>query len=123
MNRGGFTPPKTVQVMSANGAAMLGVDDEMGTVEAGELADLVILEGDLESDLEVIENVVVVFNDGVGYDPGVLNRVGDGSGSISARVKAAPRGRYRPAPPPDRRPGMEERWKEVCRWRGVPARP
>lgn len=68
----GFSPSKTVQIVSANGAAILGVDGELGTVEAGKLADLVVLEGDLESDPGVIENVVVVFKDGVGYDSAKL---------------------------------------------------
>jgi len=46
----------------------MGVDDELGTIEAGKLADLVVLRGDLESDAAIIRNVTVVFKDGVGYD-------------------------------------------------------
>ncbi len=69
---GGFSPPTVVRIMSANGARILGVDDELGTIETGKLADLVVLEGDLESDPEVIENVTIVFKDGVGYDSAKL---------------------------------------------------
>lgn len=68
----GFSTPTVVRIMSANGAAILGEDGELGTIEAGKLADLVVLEGDLEANPEVIRNVTVVFKDGVGYDSAKL---------------------------------------------------
>jgi len=68
----GFSPPTVVRIMSANGAAILGVGDELGTIETGKLADLVVLEGDLEANPEVIKNVTIVFKDGVGYDSAKL---------------------------------------------------
>jgi hypothetical protein len=45
----GFTPVQVVQIMSANGAKVLGIDGEVGTVEAGKVADLVVIEGDIEA--------------------------------------------------------------------------
>lgn len=68
----GFTPAKAVQIMTANGARILGVDKQLGTVERGKLADLVLLKGDLTADPSVIRNTTVVFKDGVGYDPAKL---------------------------------------------------
>ncbi|MYC88038.1 MAG: amidohydrolase family protein [Gemmatimonadales bacterium] len=64
----GFDASTVVRIVSANGARIMGVEDELGTIEAGKLADLVVLEGDLESDSAIIRNVTVVFKDGVGYD-------------------------------------------------------
>ena len=64
----GFTTEEAVRILSANGAQVLDVLDELGTVEAGKLADLVVLEGDLTADPSVIRQVTVVFKDGVGYD-------------------------------------------------------
>ena len=64
----GFSPSETVQVISANGARVLDVHDDLGTVEVGKIADLVVMAGDLTADPSVIRNVVVVFKDGVGYD-------------------------------------------------------
>lgn len=58
--------------MSLNGARVLGVDDELGSVEAGKIADLAVMEGDLVSDPGAIRNVHLVFKDGVGYDSGEL---------------------------------------------------
>jgi imidazolonepropionase-like amidohydrolase len=68
----GFTPQQVVQIMSANGAKVLGVQQKLGTVEKGKLADLVVLKGDLSSDPTVIRNPTVVFKDGIGYDPAKL---------------------------------------------------
>lgn len=68
----GFTPSQAVQIMTANGAKVLGVDGKLGTVERGKLADLVVLKGDLAADPSVIRNPTLVFKDGVGYDPAKL---------------------------------------------------
>jgi len=68
----GFTPPQTIQIMSANGAKILGVYDKLGSIERGKLADLVVLDGDLASDPSVIRKVTTVFKDGVGYDSAKL---------------------------------------------------
>lgn len=66
---GGFTPAEAIQVMSLNGARILGVDRDIGSIEVGKLADLVYLAGDLTADAAVINAPHYVFKDGVGYDP------------------------------------------------------
>ena len=68
----GFTPAQAVQIMTANGAKILGVDRQLGTVERGKLADLVVLKGDLTADPSVIRQPTIVFKDGIGYDPAKL---------------------------------------------------
>jgi len=68
----GFTPAQTIQIMSANGARILGVYDKLGSIERGKLADLVVLDGDLVRDPSVIRKVTTVFKDGVGYDSAKL---------------------------------------------------
>jgi predicted amidohydrolase YtcJ len=68
----GFTPAQSIQIMTANGARILRVDKQLGTVERGKLADLVVLEGDLTADPSVIRNPSLVFKDGIGYDPAKL---------------------------------------------------
>jgi len=67
-----FSPQQVVQIMSANGARILGIDDTTGTIEPGKLAEMVLLEGDLEADATVIKNVRLVFKDGVGYDSAAM---------------------------------------------------
>ena len=76
LSEAGFAPHEVVQVLSANGARVLDVFDDLGTVEAGKIADLVVMSGDLTADPAVIRNVTVVFKDGVGYDsPAMLEDV------------------------------------------------
>ncbi|MFB6240428.1 MAG: amidohydrolase family protein, partial [Gemmatimonadota bacterium] len=68
----GFEPVEAIQVMTWNGARVLGLGDELGTVEEGKRADLVLIDGNpLESHGD-IRNVTTVFKDGVGYDSAEL---------------------------------------------------
>ena len=63
----GFSSSEVVQIMSLNGARVLGIDDEVGSVEVGKVADLVVI----DADLEVVGNLhatEVVFRHGVGWD-------------------------------------------------------
>ena len=68
----GLSAVQAVQVVSANGAKILGMDNELGTVEAGKVADLVVLNGDPGSDPSAIRAVRWVFKGGVGYDSRAL---------------------------------------------------
>jgi imidazolonepropionase-like amidohydrolase len=68
----GLTPAQAVQVVTLNGAKVLGQEKAFGSVEPGKKADLVLLDGDLTKDAMVIRNVVTVFKDGVGYDSAKL---------------------------------------------------
>ena len=72
LHEAGFTPSQVIQIMSYNGARILGVDDELGTIESGKVADLAVMEGDLPEDPSAIRRVHLVFKDGVGYDSGRL---------------------------------------------------
>jgi imidazolonepropionase-like amidohydrolase len=69
---GGFTPAQAVRIMSLNGARILGVQQRLGSIERGKLADLVVLKGDLTAEPAVIRSPTLVFKDGVGYDPAKL---------------------------------------------------
>ena len=65
----GFTAEQAVQIMSANGARVLGIADRVGTIAPGKQADLVILRGDLTRTPGAIREVATVFREGIGYDP------------------------------------------------------
>ena len=51
-----------------NGAKVLGLEEQIGSVEPGKLADLVVIKGDPVQVPADIRKVVTVFKDGVGYD-------------------------------------------------------
>jgi hypothetical protein len=64
----GFSPVEAVKVATLNGATYLGKQDQIGTIAAGKNADLVVIKGDPATRISDIENVEIVFKDGVGYD-------------------------------------------------------
>lgn len=68
----GFDPVTAVEIMSANGARVLGIYDEVGSVEPGKRADLVVVDGDPVDDPGDIYDVELVFRNGVGYDAEAL---------------------------------------------------
>src|SRR5437016_776606 len=68
----GFTPAQAIQIMTLNGAKILGVYAKTGSIERGKAADLVVLNGDLAADPSVIRSPTIVFKDGVGYDSAKL---------------------------------------------------
>jgi imidazolonepropionase-like amidohydrolase len=64
----GFTPLEAIKIASFNGAKYLGRDSQIGSIAAGKSADLMIVKGNPASNIFDIENVEIVFKDGVGYD-------------------------------------------------------
>ena len=65
----GFTPLEAIHIATQNGARYLGVENQVGTIAPGKAADLVVVKGDPGKNIADIENVEIVFKDGVGYDP------------------------------------------------------
>jgi imidazolonepropionase-like amidohydrolase len=64
----GFTPVEAIKIATLNGAAFLGEAARIGSVAAGKQADLMIVKGNPAAKISDIENVEIVFKDGVGYD-------------------------------------------------------
>ena len=68
----GLTPGEAIQVLSLNGARILGIADRLGSIATGKGADLVVIRGDPVTRTADIRNVTLVFRDGIGYDPVAL---------------------------------------------------
>lgn len=64
----GFSPVDAIKIATLNGAIYLGKQDQIGTIAAGKNADLIVIKGDPASHISDIENVEIVFKDGIGYD-------------------------------------------------------
>ncbi|HEY5884258.1 MAG TPA: amidohydrolase family protein [Pyrinomonadaceae bacterium] len=64
----GFTPVEAIKIASFNGAKFLGEDARIGSIAVGKQADLMIVKGNPAAKITDIENVELVFKDGVGYD-------------------------------------------------------
>ncbi|MDH3704706.1 MAG: amidohydrolase family protein, partial [Acidimicrobiia bacterium] len=52
----GFSAMDTLVCATRNGARIMGSDDEVGTLEPGKLADLLIVEGDVLGDIALLED-------------------------------------------------------------------
>ena len=64
----GFSPVEAIRIATLNGAIYLGRQDQIGSIAVGKNADLVVVKGDPAARIADIENVEIVFKDGVGYD-------------------------------------------------------
>jgi imidazolonepropionase-like amidohydrolase len=64
----GFTPAEAIKIATLNGAQFLGEAEHVGSLAAGKQADILLVKGDPSSTIADIENVELVFKDGVGWD-------------------------------------------------------
>jgi imidazolonepropionase-like amidohydrolase len=64
----GFTPLEAIKIASLNGAQFLGEAARIGSLAAGKQADIMLVKGDPSTRIDDIENVELVFKDGVGWD-------------------------------------------------------
>jgi imidazolonepropionase-like amidohydrolase len=65
----GFTPAEAIRIATLNGARLLGRDAEIGSIQKGKRADLVVIRGNPEETITDITHVETVFKNGIGYDP------------------------------------------------------
>ncbi|MCZ0951988.1 MAG: amidohydrolase family protein [Rhodospirillaceae bacterium] len=59
-----MTPEQVIAVLTRNAAEFLNLGEELGTLEAGKYADMVILDGDPLADISQLANVAVVVQAG-----------------------------------------------------------
>jgi imidazolonepropionase-like amidohydrolase len=74
MLEAGFDFETVVRIASLDGARFLGRDAEVGSIEPGKRADLILIDGDPSADPAALDRFQYVFKSGVGYDPAVIFR-------------------------------------------------
>jgi imidazolonepropionase-like amidohydrolase len=67
MVRLGMKPLAALRSATSADAALLGIDDKLGSLEAGKLADVIAVPGDPSRDVTAVEKVFFVMKDGVVY--------------------------------------------------------
>ena len=65
-------PLEVLSIATRNGARALGVLEEVGTIEEGKTADLVVLAADPLADIADTRSIVHVIHGGIRYDPDEL---------------------------------------------------
>ena len=78
MSHAGLPNAIVLQAATLNGARALGVDDRLGSIEAGKQADLFVVQGDPLKNIKATRDVNRVFKEGVEYDPKSLLRSAEG---------------------------------------------
>ncbi|MCK0110379.1 amidohydrolase family protein [Flavobacteriaceae bacterium S0825] len=64
----GFTVEEAIKVCTLNGAKFLEQDKLIGTLEVGKKADILLINGNLKTNIKNIRNMEIVFKDGIGFD-------------------------------------------------------
>ena len=70
----GIDPVEVIMMATYNGAKILLMDDELGSIERGKIADLVMVEGDPSIDISDSRNIEYVIKSGMLIDRDALRR-------------------------------------------------
>jgi imidazolonepropionase-like amidohydrolase len=76
MVQGGMKPIQAIRAATLNGARYLGMDREIGSVEADKLADLVVLDGNPLADIRATEHVRYTMVNGHLFEADTMNEIG-----------------------------------------------
>ncbi|MGK7294437.1 MAG: amidohydrolase family protein [Candidatus Wenzhouxiangella sp. M2_3B_020] len=75
MEQGGFTPFESLRGATWDGARYFGLHEDIGSLEAGKLADLVVIRGNPLENLRSSRNVAYTMLGGRLYDASTMNQV------------------------------------------------
>jgi imidazolonepropionase-like amidohydrolase len=76
LQQGGMTPMEALRAATSDGARYLGLDGELGTLEKGKLADLIVLDRNPLENIRHSESLAMVMLNGRLYDAKTLNEIG-----------------------------------------------
>ncbi len=75
LSHGGMTPHEVLRVATINGARYLGMDADLGSIEPGKLADLVVLDRNPLERIENSDSVAYTMINGALYEAETMDRV------------------------------------------------
>ena len=65
MQKAGMTPMQIILAATRNAAMVCGLDRELGTLEVGKVADVLVVKGDPLQDIHALASVRLVIHNGV----------------------------------------------------------
>jgi imidazolonepropionase-like amidohydrolase len=69
----GLPPARVLQDATLNAARIMSMDDELGSIVPGKLADLDLIAGDPIENIATVRNVMLTVKDGNLYNPAELD--------------------------------------------------
>ncbi len=73
----GLTTGEALRTATSNAARMVGREKDLGTIESGKLADMLILDADPLADIGNVRSIHRIVKGGVVYEPAALSRIAD----------------------------------------------
>nr|WP_231562350.1 amidohydrolase family protein [Sphingomonas sp. 35-24ZXX] len=80
--KGGMTPLEALRTATISGARSLGFDKDIGSIEPGKLADMVIIDGDPVADIRQSDKITHVMLNGRLYDVPTMNETVTGNATL-----------------------------------------
>jgi imidazolonepropionase-like amidohydrolase len=77
MVQGGMSPLEALKTATINPAKTFGLDKQLGSIKAGKLADLIVIDGDVANDIRLSDRVTYTMINGRLYDAATMNEVGN----------------------------------------------
>jgi imidazolonepropionase-like amidohydrolase len=77
MVQGGMTPMEALRAATINPAIHIGLDSNIGSLKAGKLADITVIDGDVLSDIRESDKVKYVMLNGRLFDAESMNEIGN----------------------------------------------
>jgi len=76
MAQGGMTPLQALRTATISPAQTLGLDDKLGSIDTGKLADLIVVEGDISQDIRLSDKIRYTMVNGRLYNAETMNEIG-----------------------------------------------
>jgi len=77
MAQGGMSPLEAISTATINVAETLGLDQQLGSLKVGKLADIIVVDGDVTKNIRKSDHVIYTMVNGRLYDAETMNEVGN----------------------------------------------